>query len=338
MPLKKENSHGEVNKTVRLSILDQVPISAGQTAEESIAQTMLLVQKAEIWGYERYWFAEHHGTKGLASSSPELLMAAAAAQTARIHVGSGGILLPQYSAYKVASQLKQLQAMFPGRIDGGVGRSPGGTEKIRFALANEKKAELDLFWQKVDDVVEWIQNKRHNMISASPQTQEPQQLFVLGLGENSAIEAGNRGLGFVHGYFIEPDQVIAAHEAYRNSFKTGLLKRLEALTAVFIVCGETDEHAERLAKSQDWWLLQTEKGLDSRVPKGAGSKRLTNKELERIKVNRKRMIVGSPMTVKKELDKLSARIGSDQFLVLCNIYDFKEKMRSFERLATIYSL
>lgn len=101
---------------MRLSILDQVPISVGQTAEESIAQTMQMVQKAEKLGYERYWFAEHHGTKGLASSAPELLMAAAAAQTTRIHVGAGGILLPQYSAYKVATQLKQLQAMFPGRL------------------------------------------------------------------------------------------------------------------------------------------------------------------------------------------------------------------------------
>lgn len=187
-------------------------------------------------------------------------------------------------------------------------------------------------------MVDWIQNIRHQTISASPQTQKPPQLFVLGLGENSAIEAGNRGLGFVHGYFIKPDRGIEAHEAYRNSFKKGLLDKPEALTAVFIVCGETDEHAELLAQSQDWWLLQTEKGLDSRVPNGATSKRLTDKELERMQVNRKRMIVGSPMTVKKQLDKLSGTIGSDQFLVLCNIYDFKEKMRSFERLATLYSL
>ncbi|XOQ12773.1 MAG: hypothetical protein ACFWTY_01995 [Shouchella clausii] len=105
---------------MRLSILDQVPITIGQTAEQTAERTFTLVELAEQWGYERYWFAEHHGTRGLGSSAPEVWMAAAAARTKTIHVGSGGILLPQYSPYKVAAQLRQLETMFPGRIDGGI--------------------------------------------------------------------------------------------------------------------------------------------------------------------------------------------------------------------------
>ncbi len=321
-------------KPLRLNILDQMPIPTNLTAETLAIQTTYLVQKAEQWGYERYWFAEHHGTKGLISSSPELWMASMAAKTTTIKLGSGGILLPQYSSYKVASQLNQLAVSFPGRIDGGLGRSPGGTEKIRRALANNKESELNQFWDKVDDVINWTQNHAYNGITASPFPQTPPDLFVLGLGERSAIQAAERGLGFVHGYFIQPERFKEAHLAYQKAFNRQKFKAPEALTAVFVVCGESDEHAEKLAESQDVWLLKTEKGLDSRIP-AAIPNRLTENDKNRIHLNRNRMIVGSLATVKEKLNRLSEQANSDQFLVLCNLYDFNERVRSYERLANL---
>lgn len=321
---------------MRLNILDQMPIPMNQTAEEMATQTTQLVQKAEQWGYERYWFAEHHGTKGLISSSPELWMASMAAKTSTIKLGSGGILLPQYSSYKVASQLNQLAVAFPGRIDGGLGRSPGGTEKIRKALANDKENEMNQFWNKVDDIINWTTFHSYKGITASPFPHSPADLFVLGLGERSANEAAERGLGFVHGYFIQPARFKEAHFSYQKAFNPHFLKAPEAITAVFVVCGETDSHAEQLAESQDLWLLQTEKGLDSRIPVNL-PQRLTEKEKERIQENRKRMIIGSLSTVKEKLDRLSEEVHSDQFLVLSNLYDFNERVRSYERLAKLIS-
>ncbi|AST96788.1 LLM class flavin-dependent oxidoreductase [Shouchella clausii] len=317
---------------MRLIILDQVPITIGQTAEQTAERTFSLVELAEQWGYERYWFAEHHGTRGLGSSAPEVWMAAAAARTKTIHVGSGGILLPQYSPYKVAAQLRQLETMFPGRIDGGIGNSPGGPERIRAALAYGHTEGIAMFWEKVDALSKWIQGGRHKEVTVSPKPASTPNLFILGLGERSAIEAGRRGLGFVHGRFIEPGRGRLAHAAYRQAFKGK--GKPDALTAVFIICGETDEHAEELAKTQDLWLLRTEKGLDSRVPTSitAASAQLSEQDRARIQANRKRMIIGGPETVKRELEKIANETGCDQFLVLTNIDDFDEKCRSYERL------
>ncbi|WP_099301680.1 LLM class flavin-dependent oxidoreductase [Bacillus sp. Marseille-P3800] len=317
---------------MRLSILDQVPTSIGKTVEETAQQTVDLVIRAEQLGYERYWFAEHHGTKGLVSSSPELWMATAAAKTSRIRVGSGGVLLPQYSAYKVASMFNQLEVMYPNRIDGGLGRSPGGNERIRRALANGKDSEMDRFWDKVDEVVQWTTNRSHAGMTASPLPITNPSLYILGLGERSATVSAEKGLGFVHGFFIQPDRLKEAHEAYRLAVSD----HKDALTAVFVICGEDDAHAESLAKQQDLWLLQTEKGLDSRIPYEM-NRQLTVREEEIIVKNRKRMIIGSVDTVKLKLERLAEEAQSDQFLLLTNVFDYKEKRKSFERLSTLLS-
>ncbi|MBG9783733.1 LLM class flavin-dependent oxidoreductase [Shouchella lehensis] len=317
---------------MRLSILDQVPLSIGTTAEKTASQTINLVELAEALGYERYWFAEHHGTKGMVSSSPEIWMAAAAARTSHIRIGSGGVLLPQYSSYKVASLFNQLEVMFPNRIDGGMGRSPGGNERIREALANGKESEIHRFWDKVDEVIEWTTNRNYRGMTASPLPLTSPSLYILGLGERSAQIAGEKHLGFVHGYFIQPNRVKEAHRAYRRVAKDNE----NALTAAFVICGEDNEHAQLLAEQQDLWLLQTEKGIDSRIPVNL-ERALTVREKETIQQNRSRMIIGSKETVQSKLEQMAELTQTDQFLVLTNIYNYQEKRKSFERLATIMS-
>ncbi|MDA8353970.1 MAG: LLM class flavin-dependent oxidoreductase [Firmicutes bacterium] len=322
---------------MKLGVLDQMAQPKGMTAEETAARTMEMAQYVEELGYERYWFAEHHATKGLASSSPEIMMAAVAAKTVKLKVGSGGILLPQYSAYKIATQLSQLQALFPGRIEAGVGRSPGGNETIRSLLADGKQDQLADYPDKLRDLITFL--SKEGKVRAAPRTEDAPNLFSLGLGENSAKLAAELGIGYVYGHFIKPNRGKEAHQTYRAHFRPGYLDHPDTRSAIFVICGETDEQAEELAISQDVWLLNVEKGLDSRVPsiEEAKAKIWRVKEIEQIRENRKRMIIGGPGKVKNELLHLSERYQCNDWLILTNIYDFHEKQQSYRRIMELFS-
>lgn len=324
---------------MKLGILDQMAQPKGIGAEETARRTIEMAQAVERFGYERYWFAEHHATKGLASSSPEIMMAAVAAKTNRMKVGSGGILLPQYSAYKIAAQLSQLQALFPGRIEAGVGRSPGGGETIRALLADGKPNQLADYPEKLTDLITFL--NRDGKVQAAPRTESGPSLYSLGLGENSAKLAAELGIGYVYGHFINPARGEAAHETYREYFRPGYLDQPRERSAIFVICGETDEHAEELAISQDVWLLQVEKGLDSRVPSVDEAKTKTKSwskdEQKQMHKNRERMIIGGPQKVKNELLRLSERYQCDDWLILTNIYSFDEKIHSYQRMMELFA-
>lgn len=322
---------------MKLGILDQMAQPKGLTAEETAAQTIEMAQYVESLGYERYWFAEHHATKGMVSSSPEIMMAAAAAKTNTLKVGSGGILLPQYSPYKVATQLFQLESLYPGRIEAGVGRSPGGNETIRALLADGKPNQLEEYPSKLRELINFL--SKDGSIRATPRTEGSPNLYSLGLGKNSAQLAAELGVGYVYGHFINPNRGKEAHETYKKYFRAGYREYPDRRSAIFIVCGETDEHAEELALSQDAWLLNVEKGLDSRVPdiKEARAINWNQDELAKIRSNRKRMVIGGPDRVKRELEHLSERYKCDDWLILTNIYDFEEKKQSYRRIIELFS-
>lgn len=324
---------------MRLGILDQMPQPKGKTAEETAAHTIEMARHAEDIGYESYWFAEHHATRGMVSSSPEIMMAAAAAQTETIKVGSGGILLPQYSAYKVAAQMSQLESLFPGRIEAGVGRSPAGGEFLRKRLADFKPNQMEEYPEKLLDLANYL--NREGRIRPAPRTTEKPELYALGLGENSAELAAETGVGYVFGHFIKPDRGEASFKTYREKFRPGLLPAPKAKACVFVICGEDDAHAEQLAASQHVWLLNVEKGLDSRVPDVAEAEErmnsLSEKENEKVEQNSRRMIIGGPERVKKTLDHYSEIYHCDDWLLLCNLHDWGEKKKSFERVIELYN-
>ncbi|WP_336885152.1 LLM class flavin-dependent oxidoreductase [Caldalkalibacillus salinus] len=325
-------------KDIQISILDQMATPTGKSAEDVARDTIAQVKYAEQLGFKRYWFAEHHGTSGLSSSSPEVMMAVSASLTETIHVGSGGILLPQYSPLKVATQLLQLESLFPGRIDGGVGRSPGGVERVRRALANDKEPQLQTYPQKLDTLTRYVQGKDVDGVYATPRTVTAPSIFSLGLGENSAQLAAHHGVGYVYGHFISPDRGKAAHWTYRASFRSMYMAEPKALTAVFVICGADDEHAETLALSQDVWLLRTEKGLNTHIPslEEARAVPLSSRDHQKIKQNRGRMIIGGPEKVKDSLLLLAEEHQVDELMVLTNIYDEKEKQASYTRLAELF--
>ncbi|KSU84304.1 luciferase family oxidoreductase, group 1 [Fictibacillus enclensis] len=329
---------------MHLSILDQVPIPKGQTASETLLQSAELAKLAEQWGYKRYWFAEHHSTKGLASTAPEIMMAHIAARTRTIRVGSGGVLLPQYSPFKVAETFLQLEALYPGRIDLGVGRSPGGTMKTRLALTDSIKKSMTQYPRQLLDLTYYLSGSLpsdhpYYGIKASPSVPSPPPVWELGLGENSALQAASLGIGYVFGHFIHPDRGQEAYKAYYSNFAPSpLLKQPAGITAIFVICGESDEHAAELALSQDLWLLRVEKGLDSRIPslEEAHAYSFSQADREKIKINRKRMVIGSSQTVKRQLESLAERYQTNEFMVLTNLHSFEERKKSYEKLADIF--
>ncbi|MFS0655405.1 LLM class flavin-dependent oxidoreductase [Bacillus sp. 179-C3.3 HS] len=327
-----------------LHILDQVAIPKGQTAQETLVHTTQLAQLAETLGYERYWFAEHHSTKGLASTAPEILMAHIAAHTSTLRTGSGGILLPQYSPFKVAEVTRQLEALYPGRIEIGVGKSPGGIEKTRLALTDGIDKGLSQFDRQLKDLLYYLSDSLpadhpHKGVTAAPLTSSQPPVWLLGLGENSAKQAAALGIHYIFGHFIHPGRGRQAFETYRSHFSpSSFAPQPQSMFAVFVICGETDEEANRIASSTDLWLLRVEKGLDSRVPSidEAIHYHYTEQEKKKVKQNRQRMIVGSKQTVKEQLQILMDRYQTDDIMILNNTFDPLEKQRSFERIANLF--
>ncbi|MGR9050017.1 LLM class flavin-dependent oxidoreductase [Halobacillus faecis] len=329
---------------MKLSVLDQSPISEGESAQDALQKSVELAKYTEKLGYHRYWVAEHHNTNGLANTSPEILISKIAQATTSIRVGSGGVLLPQYSPLKVAENFRMLEAMFPGRMDLGVGRSPGGGPKTRLALTDGIEKPLSSFSRQVKELKQFLQNSipkgdRFYGVKARPETPHQPELWVLGLTERGAKHAAVNGTGFTFGHFINPDHGKIPIETYRERFKSTDMEKSKVNVCIFVICGETEEEAEKLAKSQDLWLLRVEKGIDTRVPsiEVAESYPYTKEEIEKIKKNRRRCIIGNPDQVKARLMELSEYYGTDEFLVITNLFDFEEKKKSYSRIARLFT-
>ncbi|WP_404406063.1 LLM class flavin-dependent oxidoreductase [Jeotgalibacillus malaysiensis] len=324
---------------MKLGILDQVPMPQGTEPSDVLNQTVELAKAAEQFGYSRYWLAEHHNTNGLLSAAPEILMTRIASATESIRVGSGGVLLPQYSPLKIAETFKTIEALFPDRVDLGVGRSPGGTERTRAALTDSRESMMSAFPRHLDELYGFMHNelpKQHEyrMVKVTPRTGSAPPIWVLGLSPRSAKLAAERGLGLTFGHFINPDKWEETLRIYREHFKPGQFTEPTVNVTVFVVCAETQEEAERLALTQDMWLLGIEKG-DSQVhpPESLKERGMTTADLEKIRHNRRRMIVGTPKKVKASLVELSERYQSDDFLLITNIYSHEDKKNSYELIA-----
>ncbi|MDQ0298144.1 luciferase family oxidoreductase group 1 [Salibacterium salarium] len=331
---------------MKLSILDQSPISKGSTPQQALKQTKELAQYAESFGYTRFWVAEHHSTSGLASSSPEVLISHVASNTEQIRIGSGGVLLPQYSPYKVAENFKLLEALFPGRIDLGVGRSPGGGQTIRLALTDGVKKNLIEFPRQLSDLQGFLdgtlpKDHPYSSIKTAPLIHSLPQTWVLGLSARGAKHAATNSAGFTYGHFINPNHGEEAVEKYVSHFQPSERMPYPHITAcVFVVCAEIEEEAEELALSQDLWLLAVEKGRSTKIPSVEEAKQtvLSEEEKQRVRENRKRAIIGTPNQVKQELQRLSERYQTDEIMVITNIYDFKKKVDSYKLLASAFEL
>ncbi len=264
-----------------------------------------------------------------------------AASTNQIRVGSGGILLPQYSPYKIAENAKTLSAFFPNRIDIGFGNSPGGSPSTQKALTDNHIKPIDDFPRQVSDLQGFLYNSlprdhKFRLVKAGPRIDNPPPMWLLGLTENGAKNAANLGIGFVFGHFINPKYGKIAMERYYNDFKPSVSQQSpSSIVCIFVVCAETDEKAEELALSQDKWLINVSKGRGTKVlsSEEINVEDFTDEEQDLIKKNRKRCIIGSPETVVAKLKELETYYQTDEFMIITNIYNFEDKKKSYKLLA-----
>lgn len=328
--------------SIKLSILDQSPISEGSNAIDALKHTAELAKKAEEWGYTRFWVSEHHDATTLAGSSPEILMSHIASVTSTIRIGSGGVMLPHYSAYKVAENFKLLENLFPGRIDAGVGRAPGGMPRATYALNDGEYSDKNKFPQQIDDLMMYLNDTipadhLYFGLKATPITEVAPPVWMLGSSTSSAELAAKKGLPYVFAKFINgeggPEAASLYHEKFRSS---GSLQKPYQAVAVFFVCAETDEEAERIVSSLDLSLMMSAQGMPSKgtpSPGNAMAYPYTDYEKPYILENRKRIIIGTPKKVRAQIEKLAEEFGADEVMLVMIAYDFKDKLKSYELIA-----
>lgn len=333
---------------IKLGVLDQSPIWAGGDAARALQATVDLARLAERLGYSRYWVSEHHGAGGLAGSSPEVLLAAIGARTSRIRIGSGGVLLPHYSPYKVAENFRVLQGLYPGRIDLGIGRAPGGMPAVSKALGREEgKDKEEGFAKSLRELGAFIGSgpplePEHPLagLAATPQVSTVPDIWLLGSSGHSAHVASAMGAGFAFAHFINGGGGHAAVREYRRSYRPGPLGSVPRVAVcVYVVCMDSDAEAEREAAALDLRLLLADKGqFGGTTParEEALGYPYDAYDRTRIAANRRRMLVGGPDRIARELPAFAAGYGADEVLVNCITADPQSRIRCYERLAELF--
>ncbi|HEU5284144.1 MAG TPA: LLM class flavin-dependent oxidoreductase, partial [Burkholderiales bacterium] len=255
--------------SLRLSILDQSPIISGHTPAQAVHATLELAEAADRLGYHRYWLAEHHAMRGLADPCPEILLGQLGARTRRIRIGTGGVLLPYYSALKVAEVFRMLEALFPGRVDLGIGRAPGGSVLTAKAMNAEAFLGEDRFPTQVQEVVGYLDDTLppeypYHAVKAMPAGDTSPEVWLLGSSDYSGALAAYLGLRFAFAHFISAHGGDSVMRAYREQFQGSFRERRPcSMLAVFAICAPSDEEAERLAGSIDLRRYQMTRGIDA---------------------------------------------------------------------------
>jgi luciferase family oxidoreductase group 1 len=330
-----------------LSVLDLSPVTTGGSGPTSLKNTLDLARLADTLGYVRYWVAEHHNLPSIASSAPDIMIGQIAAVTTNIRVGAGGVMLPNHAPLMVAERFKVLEALFPGRIDLGIGRAPGTDQITSIALRRRQDIrDDDDFLERFQELLLFEQGSfpeghPFRKVRAMPADVPLPPIFLLGSSGYSAQLAAAIGAGFSFAHHFASHDAIAAMTDYRNRFKPSVaLKVPHAILAVAVVCAETDAEAERLALTVDLNFVRRSKGeyLPLASPEEAAAYSFTPIDREHIGHNRARLFVGAPATVRERLDPLIAATQADELMVTTMVYDHAARRHSYELLAELYGL
>lgn len=333
---------------LKLSILDQAPIPKGSSVREALLSSIQLAKLADSLGYHRYWFAEHHNTNDLASVSPEILISHIIAHTSQIRVGSGGVLLSHYSPYKVAENFKILEGLAPNRIDLGIGRAPGGDPRTELALADGLTRSRDAFPRQVEDLLHFLSDDppsdpRLQGILATPRLTSKPELWLLGSSSSSATYAAKLGTPFSFAHFINSTGGAKVIQDYYRAFEPSQdFKEPKAAVCVYVVCAETDESAQDLASSLEYWLIKLAQGTGGKegIPSVEDARDFipTDWEIKEWNANRRKMIVGSPATVKAGIEYMAHEYGTDEIMILTNLHDQEARLNSYRLIAEAFEL
>jgi luciferase family oxidoreductase group 1 len=328
---------------LRLSVLDQSTIVTGRSPDTSIRESIRLAQHCEALGYDRYWCAEHHNSESQAGTAPEILIAAIAASTSCIRVGSAGIMLPHYAALKVAEQFRVLDAIAPGRIDLGLGRAPGSDGRTAYALNPRADVAADQFPGAVRDLLAWVAGEKlveghpFRDIRAQPMGPTVPEVWILGSSDYGAQVAAHFGLPFCFAHFITDgkgaDHALALyHNGYRPSARH---PGPHAGLCVWAMAAETQEEAAWLFRSREMWRLGRDRGVFAALPspEEAEAYPYTETEKARIERLRTRALYGTADVVAGRLRDLARQHGVEEIAVLTTLHDPEARRRSYTLLA-----
>ncbi|SFC69498.1 luciferase family oxidoreductase, group 1 [Bacillus sp. OV322] len=326
---------------MKLSILDQSPIPEGKTAADALKDSLELAQAGEKYGYSRFWVTEHHDMPGLACSAPEILLSYIGALTHKIRIGSGALLLPHYKPYKVAEQFNMLASLFPGRIDLGIGRAPGGSAEATSALSDTFLQQVYKMPELVDELLHFLHAdfSEENIFSKITPAPVPQTLpvpWVLGTSAKSAKMAAEKGMAYAFGQFMSDKEGAEILSIYNDNFTASKsLKAPMSLLTINAVCAETAEKAREIAESSLLWNINASIGTGGKVP----SKEQANKYFKKhgTKSSSGQMssnfIIGNPAEVKDQLIALQQKYKTDELMILTIAHDIRDRINSYELIA-----
>jgi len=330
---------------IPLSVLDLSPVAAGSTGAQALRNSLDLAQLADRLGFTRYWVAEHHNMPAIASSAPDIMIGQIAAATERLRVGSGGVMLPNHAPLTVAERFKVLEALYPDRIDLGLGRAPGTDPATSYALRRRQGiSEEDDFLERFNELMLFETNgfpagHPFHKVRAMPADVRLPPIYLLGSSDYSAQLSGHIGAAFAFAHHFASFDAATAMRIYRDSFKPSVSHTTPyAILATHVVCAETDEEAERLAATVDLNIVRRAKGEYQPLasPEEALAYDYAPVDRARIAENRRRLSVGSPATVKARLAPLLEATQANELMVTTMIYDHAARKRSYELLADVF--
>jgi luciferase family oxidoreductase group 1 len=333
---------------MKLSVLDQSPVREGISPDVSIRESIALAQHCEALGYARYWLSEHHSSDAVAGSAPEILMAAIAATTSKIRIGSAGIMLPHYSALKVAEQFRVLEAIAPGRIDLGVGRAPGSDGRTALALNPNAAQAAENFPSMLRDLQAWAanaplpENHPFRVVRAEPTGPYAPEIWVLGSSNFGAQVAAYFGLPYCFAYFFADGAgATQALDIYRENFRpSALLEKPHSAITVWAFAAETEAAADYHYQSRAIQRLMFDRGQFIALPSPETAAAFVMSDAERVHVARKkeRALSGTAADVARRIRALAAEMGVDELAITTTSFDPAARQNSYTLLAREFAL
>ena len=341
----------QLPRDITLSVVDQSPLRKGAPASESLLDTVALAREVEEFGYARYWVAEHHNSTSSTGNAPEILIGQIAANTSTIRVGSGGVMLPHYSALKVAEQFRTLNAFYPGRIDLGIGRAPGSDQRTALALTYPRPpADVNRFPQMVSDLIDFLEDGLTDdhpfagiKAQAGPTPSDLPEVWLLGSSDFSARLAGMLGLPFAFADFFGTTGSYgpAVAHLYREHFKPSkYIDKPKLNVTVQALCAPTDDEARFIASSRNLAKAAQHLGLNDGVlpPEEAVDYPLTEVAKQYIESLTPAYVDGSPERVRSRIVQLAADYGTSDIGIVTNCYHHEHRVRSYRLIADAFEL
>lgn len=331
----------------RLSVLDQSPIAQGKTAADALADTLDLSKLCDDLGYHRYWLAEHHASPALAGAAPEALIGPVALGTRRIRVGSGGIMLPHYSPFKVAETFRLLAALAPGRIDLGLGRAPGGDGRTSLALQRDRSRRMahDDFPQNLAEIIAYLGDGLPDDHPFAPLSATlpaggggSPDIWLLGSSMDSALWAAEAGLPYCFADFINRDGAAIAAEYRRRFAPSALLAEPYVMVASWAIAAETGEQAKRLSMPGAMLGALLMRNVLIPVPSVEAAEAWLGDNPAALASRRRRAITGTAVEIREEVDGVAAEYGADEMMLVNIMSDHEARRESYRLIAQHYGL